>query len=64
MNRNVQPDSKTVDQVRGLVTERGVTRAAKKLDLSPQTVIRLLSGLAVNAETLRLASANLPEASR
>jgi len=64
MNRNVQPDAQTVEKVRGLVTEHGVTRAAKRLDLSPQTVIRLLSGLAVNAETLRLASANLPEAAR
>ena len=57
MNRNVQPDLNTVENVRSLVTKCGVRRAAKHLDLSPPTVVRLLSGLAVNAETLRLAKA-------
>jgi hypothetical protein len=61
MQRNVQPDTQIVEKIRGLVTERGITRAAKTLDLNPQTVIRMLSGLSVNAETVRVASANLPE---
>jgi hypothetical protein len=53
--RSVQPDTQTVEKIRGLVAECGVTRAAKQLDISPQTVVRLLSGLTVDIETLRIA---------
>ena len=53
--RSVKPDTQTVEKIRGLVAECGVTRAAKRLDISPQTVVRLLSGLAVDVETLRIA---------